>query len=388
MAKIIERSRAITSISEGFEVHPVVAILGPRQCGKTTLSRLFEKQFNGESHRFDLEDPTDLVKLERPSLALEDLRGLVVIDEIQRQEELFPLLRVLVDKQRTGEVEPAKYLVLGSASRDLIQQSSETLAGRIEHQELSPLSLSNLDFPNNHNHWIRGGFPLSYLAKSDSESDRWRKAYINTFLERDIPNLGINIPAKTLRRFWMMLAHYHGQVVNYSAIARSLDMTNAKVRYYLEILEGTFMIRLLQPWHENIKKRQVKSPKLYFRDSGLLHSLLGIRSHNELLGHPQCGASWEGYCVEEILKAKKEVTETYFWATHQGAELDLLMFEGSKKTGLEIKYSKAPKITKSLNTAIDSLKLSEARIITPGKDQFPLRENISAVGLESFLRTT
>ena len=380
MPKLINRNEPKDLISLALNLHPVVAVLGPRQCGKTTLCREFQKTFRGPVHTFDLEDPEDLAKLERPKLALENLEGLIVIDEIQKREELFPLLRVLVDRENSS----AKFLILGSASRDLIKQSSESLAGRIQYIELTPFSLKEVGLKKNTDLWVRGGFPLSFLAKSDNESQQWRKAFISTFLERDIPNLGINIPAKTLRRFWTMLAHYHGQTLNYAELARSIGSTDSSIRRYLDILEGTFMIRLLHPWFENIKKRQVKSPKVFIRDSGILHSLLGLKNHNEILGHPKCGASWEGHCLEEIIR-KFPNAEKHFWAVHSGAELDLMIEEDGKRTGFEIKYSSSPKVTRSMHQAIETLNLNEIKVITPGKSSFPISENIQAVGLEKLL---
>jgi len=380
VSRLIERNTALESISSAFQVHPVVAVLGPRQCGKTTLCKEFLKTFEGPVQTFDLEDPEDLAKLERPKLALQNLEGLVVIDEIQKVEELFPLLRVLVDRENFN----TKFLILGSASRELIKQSSESLAGRIQYIELSPLKLNEVGYQKNTELWVRGGFPLSFLAKSDVESQQWRQAFISTFLERDIPNLGINIPAKTLRRFWTMLAHYHGQTINYAELARSIQTTDSSIRRYLDILEGTFMVRLLHPWFENIKKRQVKSSKVFIRDSGILHSLLSLKDYNEILGHPKCGASWEGYCLEEIIR-KYPNAEKHFWAIHSGAELDLLIEENGKRIGFEIKFSSSPKTTKSMYQAIKTLSLDKLTVVTPGKSAFPLDENIQAVGLEKLL---
>ena len=379
MTKIIKRKLYLKSINREFEVHPVVAILGPRQCGKTSLARDFlagKESF----HFFDLENPRDLAKLDDPMLALEHLNGIIVIDEIQRKEDLFPVLRVLVDQNK----EKRKFLILGSASRDLIKQSSESLAGRIAYLELTPFTLKEVEPKNHRSHWARGGFPLSFLSKNEQNSLRWRDSFISTFLERDIPNLGINIPAKTLRRFWTMLAHFHGQVVNFSQIANSIQSTDTTVRRYLEILEGTYMVRVLQPWYENIKKRQVKSPKIYIRDSGILHALLGVKDERELLGHPKCGASWEGYCLEEMARRLSGV-EKYFWGTHGGAELDLLIMTGGKKKGFEFKFSSSPKVTKSMKAAIETLNLSELTVIIPGKEEYPLAKNVSVVGIEQIV---
>ena len=380
MPDFIERPFYTKALDNAFNVHPIVAVLGPRQCGKTTLCRHYLSRLSGSDHRFDLEDPRDLAKLGDPSLALEDLEGLVFIDEIQRKPELFPLLRVLVDREANKTI----FLVSGSASRDLIQQSSESLAGRIEYIQLTPLTAAELNFEQQKRHWLRGGFPNSYLAAGDEQSRRWREAFIQTFLERDIPNLGINIPARSLRRFWTILAHYHGQTLNYSELGRALEVTDTTIRRYLDILEGTFMVRLLRPWHTNSKKRQVKSPKVYIRDSGLLHSLLGIDSYEDLLGHPKQGASWEGYCVEEIIRARP-VAQPYFWATHRGAELDLLLVRGNRKAGVEIKFSSQPKKTKSMETALAELELTELAVLIPGDENFPLAKTIKAMGIESYL---
>ena len=380
MPKIIKRKSYLEEIRKAFEIHPVVAILGPRQCGKTTLAKQYYEKLKGDVHVFDLENPRDLTKLEEPQLALEGLEGVVVIDEIQRKEELFPLLRVLVDQKK----EKIKFLILGSASRDLIKQSSETLAGRIEYLELTPFSANEIEETSLTQHWVCGGFPDSYLAKNRENSIKWRNAFITTFLERDIPNLGINIPAQTLRRFWMMLAHYHGQIINFSQIANSIQSTDTTIRRYLDILEGTFMVRVLQPWHENIKKRQVKSPKVFIRDSGILHALLSIDNYNQLLGNPICGHSWEGYCLEEISHLYAN-DEKYFWATHSGAELDLLIIRGEEKIGFEFKFSSTPKATKSMRAAIKTLGLTKLNVIIPGKEKIPLSSDIHAIGIEKFL---
>jgi len=358
----MERPRYIEQIESGLDLHPVVALLGPRQCGKTTLARMYAEQ-TGQSWannaaatitRFDLEDPTDLAALENPKLVLQDLSGLVIIDEIQRLPELFPILRVLVDRPDNA----ARFLILGSASRDLIQQSSETLAGRIAYIELTPFNLSEAQIKQRARLWLRGGFPPSFLARSDAASWQWRKHYVMTFLERDIPSLGIRIPPQSLRRFWMMLAHYHGQVVNFSELGRSFGASDTTIRRYLDLLNGTFMVRSLSPWHENISKRQVKAPKLYFRDSGLLHSLLGIENKDQLNRHPKLGASWEGFALEEVIRRYNATPEEcYFWATHSGAELDLLIVQGGRKVGVEFKYTDKPRSSKSMHVAMESLQL-------------------------------
>jgi predicted AAA+ superfamily ATPase len=361
-------------INEQFEVHSVCALLGPRQIGKTTLAKEYAAQF-ANTYVFDLENPTHLTRLEDPMLALADIEAnLIVIDEIQRRPELFPVLRVLVDER------PRKFLILGSASRDLIQQSSETLAGRIGYIELTTFSAS--EGAEENKLWLQGGFPRSYLASS-KQSYLWRKSYITTFLERDISTLGYNIPPMLMRKLWMMVAHYHGQILNASEIGKSLSISYHTVKKYMDILEGTFMVRMLQPWFENISKRQIKSAKLYIRDSGLLHALLDIRDAEQLQVHPKLGSSWEGFALEEIIKEYHALPEEcYFWATQAGAELDLLIIKDGKKIGFEFKYTDAPKITLSMRIAIETLKLDHLYIIFPYKeDSFPLAEQITARGL-------
>jgi predicted AAA+ superfamily ATPase len=379
----LQRSHFIRQITALFKVFPVVALLGPRQCGKTTLAKTYiqlkNKKIPPENH-FDLEDTTDLARLAYPKMTLEPLEGLIVIDEIQRRSELFPALRVLVDKKPRLQ----QYLILGSASRDLIQQSSETLAGRIGYLELTPFSYTEIK--NIQRLWMRGGFPRSYLAKNEQESHVWREEYIRTFLERDIPNLGIQVPALQLRRFWMMLGHYHGNLFNASEIGRALGLNHKTIQHYLDILNGTFMMRVLPPWFENISKRQVKTPKIYFRDSGIFHTLLGIAHRSALLTSPKIGASWEGFALEEIIRfhqAKPE--ECYFWSTHGEAELDLLILKNGKRLGFEFKYTDAPKMTKSMVIAQEDIKLDKLSIIYPGKHRFPVGRNIEAVGLENYL---
>lgn len=379
----MERDGYLAKLADRFRVQPVVALLGPRQCGKTTLARMYaERLADRPVTRFDLEDPTDLAALAEPKLALQGLRGLVIIDEIQRAPELFPVLRVLADRPDNA----AQFLILGSASRDLIRQSSETLAGRIGHIELTPLQLGEAGAGSMQRLWMRGGFPPSFLASSDGSSLQWRKDYVATFLDRDLPALGIGIPPQSLRRFWMMLAHYHGQLVNFSELGRSFGAADTTVRGYLDILEATFMVRLLRPWHENIGKRQVKAPKLYFRDSGLLHTLLGITDHDALLRHPKLGGSWEGFALEETIRAlDAEAEEVWFWATHAGAELDLLVMREGRRIGFEINYTASPRVTKSMHAAIDSLRLDWLYVVYPGERRMPLAENIQAIGLGDIL---
>ncbi|MDP2811891.1 MAG: ATP-binding protein [Rhodocyclaceae bacterium] len=375
----MDRPDHLRQIEWQFAIHPVVALLGPRQCGKTTLARMAAERSSEPVTRFDLEDPTDLALLAAPRLALQDLRGLVVIDEIQRSPELFPVLRVLVDRPEN----PARFLILGSASRDLIRQSSETLAGRIGHIELTPFSLGETGIESWRRLWLRGGFPPSFLAKNDDASLQWRKDYVATFLERDLPSLGITIPPQSLRRFWMMLAHYHGQLVNFSELGRSFGAADTTVRRYLDILDATFMVRLLAPWHENVSKRQVKAPKLYLRDSGLFHTLMGIPDPMALSRHPKLGASWEGFAIEEIIRRHRATSgEAWFWAAHGGGEVDLFLLTDRGRVGYEIKYTDQPRATRSMHTAMEVLQLTELRVVYPGDREFPLAENIRAVGLK------
>jgi len=376
----VKRDSYLKEINMHFGVHPVCALLGPRQVGKTTLAKMYAKTYNSNDvHFFDLENPLDLARLNNPMLALSDLsESLIVIDEIQRKPELFPVLRVLVDQEEKNR----KFLILGSASRDLIKQSSETLAGRIGYIELPPFSL--FEVKESKKLFLRGGFPRSYLASSNEKSFLWRSNYISTFLERDIPNLGFEIPPQQMRRFWTMLAHYHGQIFNASQLSRSLGISDTTVRKYLDILAGTFMVRTLSPWFENLKKRQVKSPKIYFRDNGILHTLVGIENEKQLHVNPKLGAFWEGFALEEIIRTLKLSTqECYFWATQAKAELDLFIIKGGKRLGFEFKYVDAPKTTKSMHIAIQDLKLDHLGIVYPGNKIFPIRKNITAYGLET-----
>ena len=375
----MDRPRYLDLIDQHFDVHPVVAILGPRQCGKTTLARMYaERHPPTPTTRFDLEDPTDLAALANPKLALQGLEGLVVIDEIQRIPELFQVLRLLVDRLGQG----ARFLILGSASRDLIRQSSESLAGRIVYLELAPFGLDEVGPTALDQLWLRGGYPPSFLARSDAASGQWRKSYVSTFLERDLPALGISIPPQTLRRFWMMLAHYHGQTVNFSELGRSFGAADTTVHRYLDILSGTFMVRQLPPWFENIGKRQVKAPKLYLRDSGLFHSLLGIRDKDDLRRHPKLGASWEGLAIETVIRYHSGAEgECYFWSTHGRAELDLLIVAEGRRIGYEVKYTESPRATRSMQTARTDLRLDELHLVYPGERCFPVAEGIDAVGL-------
>lgn len=372
---MIDRPKLLARIIQALKRSRVVALIGPRQCGKTTLAR--EIVADGSTHYFDLENPASLARLEQPMTALENLRGTVVIDEVQRRPELFQILRVLADRKPLR----ARYLILGSASPELLRQSSESLAGRLETIAIAGLSLKEVGAQALNKHWQRGGFPLSYLAKNNEDSAIWREQFIQTFLERDLPQLGIHIAAPALLRFWTMVAHSHGGIWNAADPARSLGIGESTIRRYLDLFTALLMVRQLQPWHENLSKRQVKAPKVYVRDSGLLHALLGIRAEKELLAHPKSGASWEGYAVEEILKAA-EPDKSYFWATHQGAELDLLLFKGSRRFGVEIKRMDAPTITPSMRTALSDLHLEQLTVVYPGSQSYELAPRLRVVPLE------
>lgn len=352
----------------------MVALIGPRQCGKTTLARQLLPARS--PNYFDLEDPTSLAQLAEPMTALARRRGLVVIDEVQRGPDLFPVLRVLADRRPL----PARFLVLGSASPNLLRQASESLAGRLETIYLSGFSLAEVGVRAMSRHWLRGGFPLAFLARSTPDSLTWHRQFIQTFLERDVPQLGFGVPAPTLLRFWTMLAHYHGQVWNAAEPARSLGVSEPTVRRYLDLLTGLYMVRQLSPWHQNLAKRQVKAPKVYLRDSGLLHELLGIRTEQDLLAHPKSGASWEGYAIEEVLKVVA-TDEAYFWATYQGAELDLLLFSGKERIGIEVKRADAPTLTPSMRIALADLQLDRLVVLYPGPTRYALGERVAVVPL-------
>ena len=379
---MIERHRHLRVIGQLLSRHPVVAILGARQVGKTTLARALIARRPGPSTIFDLEDPTDVARLGDPMLAFERLRGLVVLDEIQRRPEIFPILRVLVDRPQAG----LRFLVLGSASPALLRQSSESLAGRIAYYELPGLSVDEVGAAQLSTLWLRGGFPRSFLARSGTASMEWRRDFIQTFLERDLPQLGVTIPAATLRRFWLMLAHYHGQVWNASEFGRAFGVSDTTVRRYLDVLTSTFVVRQLAPWSENLGKRQVKAPKIYLSDSGLLHALLGLGTHRDLEGHPKVGASWEGFMlgvVVQHLSARPE--HCYFWATHAGAELDLLVVEGRRRLGFEVKHTTAPTLTRSMRSALTDLRLTRLEVIHAGRETFPLAPRVRAVAAFSVL---
>jgi len=373
---MILRPHALNRVLNVFRVHPIAALLGPRQCGKTTLAKMIAER--ERSTYFDLENPVDLRRLSAPMRALEGISGLVVIDEVQRQPALFELLRVLVDRPHNQ----ARFLLLGSASPRLVKDVSESLAGRIGFVDLSGFDLREVG-PENHDClWIRGGFPRSFLALDDSAAIIWREDFIRTFLERDIPQFGITIPAETLRRFWTMIAHYHGQVWKAAEFARSLGTSENTARRYLDILAGAYMIRILPPWFENISKRQVKAPKIFIRDSGILHTLLQLPTLTDVQGHPKLGTSWEGFALEQVLTLL-ETRDTYFWATHSGAELDLLIMIGGKRHGFEFKYSDAPGHTRSMSVAIQDLNLEHLWVLYPGNQEYLLEEKISVLPVSS-----
>lgn len=369
---LIQRNTDIAHVQTLIHEFGATAILGARQSGKTTLAQMIPSACT-----FDLENPRDLARLENPQLALEDLKGLVVIDEIQRKPDLFPLLRYLIDQN------PArKFLILGSASRDLIHQSSETLAGRIAYHHLGGLRLSDVGAAHLKTLWLQGQFPKAYTAKSPDQAFRWLGQYVLTFLERDIPQLGITIPASTLYRFWQMLSHYHGQLLNYSELASSFGISDHTVRRYVDILAGAFMIRVLQPWHVNIGKRLVKKPKIYLRDSGIFHHLQSIDTHHVLQSHPKLGASWEGFAMETVARAlDKQDSELYFWRTHTGNELDLFWQAHGKNWAVEFKYADAPRLTKALKIAAEDLHLSHLWIVYPGQEAYALSDTISVLPL-------
>lgn len=354
-----------------------VALLGPRQSGKTTLAR---QLVHPESENyFDLEDPASRRRLEGPQTALTRLRGLVVLDEVQRHPALFPILRVLIDRART----PAKFLLLGGASPALLRQSSESLAGRMEVIEIADFAVAEVGVRNSEPLWLRG-FPRSYLARTEADSRALRRAFVQTFLEQDVPQLGSRIPAPQLERFWTMLAHYHGQVWNAATLASSLGLSQPTVRSYLDLMTSVFMVRQLQPWHANLSKRQIKAPKIYLRDTGLLHSLLGMQTRRDLLAHPKLGASWESFVIEQLLR-RIEHDQAYFWATHQGAELDLYLTRGARRIGIEVKRADAPALSSSMHSALADLKLNKLWVIYPGSQRYELHPRVSALPFETAL---
>lgn len=376
---MIERTNLLRETQESLNHNRVVALIGPRQCGKTTLARQILAP--DSSNYFDLENPVSLARLDEPMTALQELKGTIVIDEIQRRPDLFPILRVLSDRDPL----PARFLILGSASPALLRQSSESLAGRIKIIQMSGFGLGEVGIENQNQLWTRGGFPLSFLADTDKASLEWRRDFVSTFLERDVPQFGVKIPSASLFRFWNVLAHYHGQIWNAAEAARTLNINESTARRYLDLLQDLFMARQLQPWFTNIGKRQVKSPKIYFRDIGLLHYLLGIKSADELNLHPKLGASWEGFVIEEIIKSTRP-DEAYFWATHSGAELDLLLIKDNKRIGVECKRADAPKLTPSMRTAMVDLELDKLVVVYPGLQPYSLADGITVVPLTNAMQ--
>jgi predicted AAA+ superfamily ATPase len=377
---MIARTRRLAELRAALGRSRVTALVGPRQAGKTTLAR--EIVPPDSSRYFDLEDPASLARLAEPMTALAPLRGVVVIDEIQRRPELFPVLRVLADRRSPR----ARFLILGSASPELLRQSSETLAGRLEVVALTGFDAGEVaqDAKSLRRLWRRGGFPPAFLARSEAASFSWRQQFVRTFLEREVPQLGVAIPPAALHRFWTMLAHYHGGVWNSAEAARSLGVSEPTARRYLDLLTGLFLVRQLQPWHENLKKRQVKAPKLYLRDSGLLHALLGLASERDLLSHPKLGASWEGFAIEQVLAAIRP-DAAHFWATHAGSELDLLLFVRGRRYGVEVKYQDAPRLTPSLRIAREDLGLGRIVVIYPGDRRYRLDAHVEVVPLLEFV---
>ncbi len=374
---MIARLAAQQKIREALRRAPICALLGPRQCGKTTIAKEIVAGEVGGAAFFDLESPRDQLRLLNPEMALGSLRGLVVLDEIQTKPEMFPILRVLADRP----AHPARFLILGSASPELTGKSSESLAGRVEFVDLHGFDLEETGNKSWPNLWQRGGFPRSFLANSDADSAAWREGFIRTFLERDLPQAGIRVPAPAMRRFWTMLAHSHGQLWNASELSRSMGLSDKTVRSYLDTLTQTYMVRQLQPWFENLGKRQIKSPKIYLRDSGLVHSLLGLEDIGQLAAHPKVGASWEGFALEQVLK-HSGVREGYFWATQSGAELDLFFLRNGQREGYEFKFSENPRTTRSMHIALSDLQLDKLWIISPGNVRSDLGNKIEVCGIE------
>jgi predicted AAA+ superfamily ATPase len=382
MGRVISRPEEIATLSGLLRRHVVVGILGARQVGKSTLARMVAATRRGPVTFFDLENDEDLARLSDPMLALKGLSGLVIIDEIQHRPDLFRALRVLADRTPP----PCRFLVLGSASPELLRQSSETLAGRIVYHRLGGFALVDVGAKAGDRLWCRGGFPRSFLARTEKDSMEWRRGFIRTFVERDLPQLGIRVGSRTLRRFWTMLAHYHGQTWNSSEFARSFGVTDTTVRHYLDLLTSALVLRQLQPWHANIGKRQVKAPKVYVVDRGLLHGLLNLPRMADVEGHPKAGASWEGYVIEQIathLRAEPE--ECFFWATHTGAELDLLVVRGGERRAFEIKRTSSPQVTPSMKSALEDLDLRQLVVIHAGDRTFDLAPCIRAVGFSRLL---
>jgi len=382
MTEILRKS-ALEALDSLFSLFPAVALLGARQVGKTTLARQFATRIGRDALSFDLEDPTDLLALEEPKLVLSEHRGLVILDEIQRRPQLLPVLRVLIDRPDN----PAKFLLLGSASPDLLRTSSESLAGRLGHFELDGFGIHELGTAAIDDLWVRGGFPRSYLAKDEPASFRWREAFVRSYLERDVPAAGLGTSPQALNRFWAMLAHYHGQTWNASELATAFGVARSTVERYLDILDAFFLVRRLHPWTENLGKRLVKSPKVYFRDTGLLHCILGIATREQLLRHPRVGASWEGFALEVVIQrlgARRR--DCYFYRTHGGAELDLLVVAGTERVGFEFKRSSAPRTTRAMHVVREDLGLGRLDVVYPGDKTFPLADGIRAVALSRVVK--
>ena len=377
---MIERTDKLNHITSGFDRSPIVSITGLRQSGKTTLAKEFASQYQGSCTHFDLEDPRSLARLSEPMTALENLSSLVIIDEVQRLPAVFPVLRVLADRKET----PAYFLLLGSASPLLIKEISESLAGRVALLEMDGFNLMEVGSVESKILWNRGGLPPSFLAGSDTSSLKWRQDFMTLFVERDLPQFGVTFPSAAMRRFWAMLAHYHGQTWNASELAKSFDVSQALIRKKLDILTGAFAIRQLPAWYENLGKRTVKSPKIYLRDSGLLHALLDLSTLDQLESHPKLGSSWEGFCIEQILSITGS-SHAYFWATHAGAELDLFLLHNGKRIGVEIKYSDGPSTTRSMRQALEDLSLDHLFVVYPGEEDYPLDKNITVTSLPSIL---
>lgn len=379
---MIKRNYEIRTLRQLLKENRIVGITGARQVGKTTVSRMLVDQWKQPVTMFDLEDTRDLARLQDPMLALQGKKGLIVLDEVQRHPGIFETLRVLADRPRGS----TRFLVLGSASPEMLKQSSETLAGRIAYHSLGGFSLDEVGVQNLSKLWLRGGFPRSFLATSNRGSFQWRQNFIRTFLERDVPQLGFRVSSTTLQRFWSMLAHYHGQTWNASEFGRSFGVADTTVRNYLDLLSSTLVIRLLKPWYENISKRQVKAPKIYIVDSGLLHALLNLRSETDLEGHPKVGASWEGFALSQVVRQLgADPAECYFWATHSGAELDLLIVRGRQRFGFEFKRTSSPGISPSMRSALKDLRLSRLDVIYPGEETYPMGDKIRAVPLRNIL---
>jgi predicted AAA+ superfamily ATPase len=370
----IERHTLTGHLEDSLHHFRVTALLGPRQCGKTTLARTFDVP---RENYFDLEDPLDEARLRNPRDVLGSLSGLVIIDEFQRLPDLFPILRVLADRRER----PARFLILGSASPELMKGASESLAGRVNFIHMGGLNCAEVGTATRNRLWLRGGFPESYLAPSDEVSSRWRRSFVQTFLRQDIPSFGIDIPPERLRRFWIMAAHYHGQTWNSSAIAKSLDISPTTARSYLDILTDAYVMRQLPPFVTNLKKRIVKAPKVYLRDSGLLHSLLQIETSADLQSNPRYGASWEGFALEQLCAVTGlGPEETFFWGTHGGAEIDLVVERGGKRYGFEFKVTEKPGVTHSMTIAQADLDLQTVYLVYPGELSFPLRDGMEALG--------